>query len=76
MREIRDALAAACIDHQAYFGHSFHIGTATMVAQAGLPTHMIKMLGQCTSDAYLYMYQLYVHTPRETLVVVAQTITL
>ena len=34
-----------------------------MAAQAGLPTHLIKMLGRWISEAY----QLYIHTPGEVL---------
>ena len=56
-------LSVAHIDHEAYSGHSFRIGAATMAAQAGLPAYMIKMLGQWTSDAY----QIYVRMPRECL---------
>ena len=41
-----------------------------MAAQAGLPPHLIKMLGRWSSDAY----QLYIRTPRETLAAVSRTI--
>ena len=70
VREVRAALSAAHIDHQAYSGHSFRIGAATMAAQAGLPPHLIKMLGRWSSDAY----QVYIRTPRETLAAVSRTI--
>ena len=70
VREVRAALSAAHIDHHAYSGHSFRIGAATMAAQAGLPPHLIKMLGRWSSDAY----QLYIRTPRETLAAVSRTI--
>ena len=63
IRKVREALRQANIDPSAYSGHSFRIGAATAAANAGIPAHIIKMLGRWQSEAY----QLYIQTPRETL---------
>ena len=63
VRRVRCALNAAGIDQSRYSGHSFRIGAATSAAAAGVPAHIIKMLGRWSSEAYL----LYVRTPRESL---------
>ena len=70
VREVRIALATAGINHRAYSRHSFRIGMATMAVQAGLPAHLVKMLGRWTSDAY----ELYIHTLWEVLATVSPTI--
>ena len=61
--QVRKALAYADIDESKYSGHSFRIGAATSAAAAGVPDHMIKMMGRWESSAYL----LYLRTPRESL---------
>ena len=61
--EVRRCLKAAGVNHSFFSGHSFRIGAATMAARAGVPSHLIKMLGRWESEAYL----LYVRTPREEL---------
>ena len=63
VRAVRTILAEAKVDRTAYSGHSFCIGTATSAARAGIPAHVIKMLGCWESEAYL----LYVRMPRESL---------
>ena len=63
VRRVRCALNAAGIDQSRYSGHSFWIGAATSAAAAGVPAHIIKMLGRWSSEAYL----LYMRTPRESL---------
>ena len=59
VKEVRASLSAACINHQAYSGHSSRIREATMAADAGIAVHTIKMLGSWNSDAY----QLYICNP-------------
>ena len=46
-----------CNDND-YCGHSFRIGAATSAGAAGVPDHIIKMLGRWTSDCYVR----YIHT--------------
>ena len=59
IRKVRAALEAAGIDRRSYSGHSFRIRVATSAAALGAPAHLIKAMGQWTSEAY----QLYIHTP-------------
>lgn len=66
--KLKDALSAAGVDNRYYSGHSFRIGAATTAAAAGVPDHIIKMLGRWESSAY----QLYVRTPRSTLASVSR----
>ena len=63
VREVRKVLKEANLDHTSYAGHSFRIGAATSAGKAGVPTHIIKMMGRWESDAYT----LYIRTPRESL---------
>ena len=63
IEKVRKALSYANIDEGKYSGHSFRIGAATSAAAAGVPDHMIKMMGRWESSAYL----LYLRTPRESL---------
>ena len=42
-----------------FFSHSFRIGAATSAARAGVPDHLIQVLGQWKSDAY----KQYIRTP-------------
>ena len=51
-----------------YSSHSFRIGAATSAALAGVPDHLIKVLGRWSSDAYLT----YIRTPPEQLMAVAR----
>ena len=68
--KVKKALGAAGIDQSKYAGHSLRIGAATAVAAAGIPAHVIKMMGRWSSKAYL----LYIRTPRETLAAVSALI--
>ena len=56
---VRKALTLAGIDQGNYASHSFRIGAATAAAAAGVPAHMIKMMGRWSSDAYT----LYISNP-------------
>ena len=62
---LKKALEAAGLETSRYSGHSLHIGAA-----AGVPNHLIKVLGRWRSQAF----QLYVHTPPDTLLSVASLI--
>ena len=42
-----------------YTGHGFRIGAATTSTRAGVPDHLIQMLGRWSSDAY----KLYTRSP-------------
>ena len=46
-----------------FSSHSFCIGAATVAARNGIPDHLIRALGQWTSD----QYQLYIRAPSEAL---------
>lgn len=67
---LRRGLELAGLEVGRYSGHSLRIGAATSAAAAGVPDHLIKMLGRWQSDAY----QLYVRTPRDSLLGVARLI--
>ena len=68
--DIRAVLEAAMLNPKEFAGHSFRIGVATSAAIAGVPDHLIKVLGRWESDAY----QLYIRTPADTLTAVSQII--
>ena len=61
--KVREALAAAGINHTKYAGHSFRIGAASTAARCGIADSTIQLLGRWESSAYL----LYIRTPRDTL---------
>ena len=63
---------AQIVQHGYSSGHSFRIGAATAAAAAGVPTHVIKILGCWSSEAYF----LYIRTPRETLAAISRQISL
>ena len=57
---LKEALSSCGIDNRRYPGHSFQIVAATAAAQAGVPDHLIKVLGRWE----LENYQLYIQTPQ------------
>ena len=67
---LRRRLQSAGLDMSQFSGHSLRIGAATSAAAAGVPDHLIKTLGRWRSEAY----QLYIHTPRVSLLGVAPLI--
>lgn len=70
VKKVRRALESAGLDQSQYTGHSFRIGAATSAAAAGVPAHIIKMMGRWSSEAYM----LYIQTPRESLASVSVAI--
>jgi len=55
---LRQLFKQTGINHSQYSSYSFHIGTATTAAAAGLPAWLIKNLGRWSSNAYLtYIHQ-------------------
>ncbi len=52
LTHLRDLLRRAGYPPRAYNTHSFRIGAATVAAQAGISSHMIKRLGRWRSGAY------------------------
>lgn len=67
---LRRGLQSAGLDVGRYSGHSLRIGASTTAAAAGVPDHLIKILGRWQSEAY----QLYVRTRRDALLGVARLI--
>ena len=67
---LKKTLEAAGLETSRYSGHSLRIGAATSAAAAGVPDHLIKVLGRWRSEAF----QLYVRTPPDTLLSVASLI--
>ena len=70
VNHLRRGLQSAGFDMTRFSGHSLRIGAATSAAAAGIPDHLIKTLGRWRSEAY----QLYVRTPRDSLLGVARMI--
>lgn len=62
--EIRCLLEQGGYKSKEFAGHSFRIGVATTAASANFPPWLIKALGRWASDCY----EIYVQTPKETLV--------
>ena len=67
---IREALASSGVNTSKCSGHSFHIGATITAAERGVQDSLIKTMGMWQSSAYL----LYIHTPRDTLCLVAKTL--
>ena len=60
---VRAALEETGLDKKSHAGHSFRIGAATTASLCGIIEATIKMLGRWERTAY----QLYNHTPWESL---------
>ena len=67
---VRAALITLGLNCQNYAGHSFWIGAATTVAQAGLEDSVIQSLGRWSSNACLR----YIRTPRDQLANYSRTL--
>jgi hypothetical protein len=50
---LRHLLVRLGISSSSYSGHSLRVGAATSAAAAGVPDHLIKILGRWTSLSYL-----------------------
>ena len=60
MTTLKQGLRSAGLDMNHFSGHSLRIGAATSAAAAGVPDHLIKILGRWQSEAYqLYIPALY-----------------
>ena len=70
MTRLRRGLQTAGSEMSRFSGHSLRIGAATSAAAPGVPDHLIKILDRWQIEAY----QLYVHTPRESMLGVSQLI--
>ena len=68
--EVRKGLMASGLNQTSFAGHSFHIGAATAVAQAGIPDSAIQTMGRWSSAAFI----LYIRTPRQQLASVMKSI--
>ena len=66
---LRSILKAAGVPGN-YSSHSFRIGAATSAALAGVPDHVIKLLGRWSSDCYLR----YIRTPPQVILQTARHI--
>ena len=66
----QEGTRGAGLETSQYSGHSLRIGAVTSAAAAGVPDHLIKVLGCWRSEAF----QLYVRTPQDTLLSVASLI--
>lgn len=67
---MRKALSATSLQQDQYAGHGFQIGTETTAPQPGLEDSAIKELGRWNSLAFF----LYIHTPRDQLASVTQSL--
>lgn len=69
-QSIRAVLQAAGLPYNNFAGHSFRIGAATTAARAGIEDSTIRALGRWNSSAFL----VYIHTPREQLAQLSNTL--
>ena len=70
VNHLRKGLQSAGFDMNNFSGHSLHFGAATLAVAARIPDHQIKTLRRWQAEAY----QLYVRTPRDSLLGVARMI--
>ena len=57
LSHLRTCLCIIGIKPQRYAGHSFRRGGASFAYEAGLPIDMIKLIGDCKSDAVYCILQ-------------------
>jgi hypothetical protein len=71
LSRLRHFLALAGLNPDHYSGHSLRMGAATQAALAGVPDHLIQLMGRWKSEAY----KLYITTPLSAILACAPLMT-